>query len=123
MRLHILAMPLLLACCAEPPPVAERAGPPRELVGRVAGKPQNCVPLEQGQSLRIAGDGHVLLYGFGRTLWVNHLGQCSLNPDDVLVTRLYGSSYCRGYIVQSVDRTSHIPGPTCILSDFVPYNR
>ena len=123
MKLRILIIPLALASCEPQPPMAERPGPPPELTERVAGKPQNCVPIEQMESLRIAGNGHMVLYGSGRTIWANHLGQCRLNPDDILVTHPFGSSYCRGDIVRSVDRTSRIPGPTCVLSDFVPYTR
>jgi len=34
-----------------------------------------------------------------------------------------GSSLCRGDIVRSFDRLSKIPGPSCVLNDFVPYTR
>jgi len=39
------------------------------------------------------------------------------------VTEPIGSQYCRGDIVRSFDRQSRIPGPACILGDFVPYTR
>ena len=41
----------------------------------------------------------------------------------VLVTEPTGSQYCRGDIVRTFDRSSRIPGPACILGDFVPYRR
>lgn len=127
MRYRATLIAVALASCTAPPP----PGPPppqrpiSELAGRSPGRPQNCVPTEQIQSLRLAdGNGHVLLYGSGRTIWVNHLGpQCALRQDDVLITHPFGSSYCRGDIVRSVDRFSHIPGPACVLNDFVPYTR
>ena len=75
-------------------------------------------------SLRLAeGNGHLLLYGAGRTIYANSLGQCSMRADDVIVTQLVGPNYCRGDLVRSFDRQSHIPGPACALGDFVPYNR
>jgi hypothetical protein len=41
----------------------------------------------------------------------------------VLVTEPVGSYHCRGDIVRSIDRYSRIPGPSCILGDWVPYRR
>jgi hypothetical protein len=126
MKYCAVLIALLLGSCTEPPPPP---GPPpqmpvRELAGRFSGRPQSCVPIEQIESLRVSdADRHLLLYGSGRTVWVNHLGPaCSFNPDDVLVTHPFGSSYCRGDIVRSFDRFSRIPGPACVLSDWVPYN-
>ena len=40
-----------------------------------------------------------------------------------LVTYPFGSQHCRGDIVRTMDRLSHIPGPGCVLGDFVPYRR
>jgi hypothetical protein len=66
----------------------------------------------------------MLVYGSGGTLWANDLGpQCGFGSDDVLVTEPVGSYHCRGDIVRSFDRFSRIPGPTCVLSNFVPYRR
>jgi hypothetical protein len=122
-RTLVLAM-LALGSCAPPTPVAQQQGPALELAGRVAGTAERCVTILPQQSLRIAdGDRHLLLYGNGRTIWANHLGQCTFGTDDVLVTEPVGSSYCRGDIVRSFDRFSRIPGPACVLSDFVPYSR
>lgn len=75
--------------------------------------------------MRIAdNDRHLLLYGSGRTIWVNHLGpECGFSGDDVLVTHPFGSSYCQGDIVHSFDRFTKIPGPACVLSDWISYNR
>jgi hypothetical protein len=115
---------LAVASCAPPPP-AGRQGPVSELLGRTAGAPQRCVSISSQQSLRVSdSDPHLLLYGGGRTLWANALGpHCSFRYDDVLVTEPVGPSYCRGDIVRSFDRQSHIPGPACALGDFIPYNR
>jgi hypothetical protein len=115
---------LAFGSCAPPTPVAQQQGPALELTGRVAGPAERCVTILPQQSLRIAeGNRHILLYGNGRTIWANHLGQCSFATDDVLVTEPVGSSYCRGDIIRSFDRFSRIPGPACVLTDFVPYTR
>jgi hypothetical protein len=115
---------LIVASCNAPPPGVQQQGIAQELVGRAAGAPEHCVSIMPEQSLRVAdGDRHVLVYGNGRTIWANHLGQCTFGSDDVLVTEPIGSQYCRGDLVRSFDRTSRIPGPACVLSDFVPYTR
>jgi hypothetical protein len=114
---------LALASCSPAPQGPEPQAMPLELAGRVPGPPQRCVDNTRLQSLRTSENNrHVLVYGGGRIIWANQLGQCRFGPDDILVTESYGSQYCRGDIVKSVDRTSRIPGPTCILSDFVPYS-
>lgn len=122
MKLRIAALVLVLASCAAPPPGTERQGPPVELAGRVAGAPRRCVTLNQMDALRASENNrHILLYGSGRTIWANYLGQCRFGYDDVLVTEPIGSSLCGGDIVRSFDRVSRIPGPSCVLTDFVPY--
>ena len=115
---------LVLGSCAAPP----RVSSPRvatELVGRIAGPPQRCVPIERDIGLRIAdGDRGTLLYGTGRRIWANHLpAGCGFNRGDVLVVQPIGSDYCRGDFVRSFDPVSRFPGQSCILSDFVAYTR
>ena len=123
MKRILPSVALVLASCAPSPPAAQ--GPASELAGRVAGPPKSCVSITPPQSLRISDrDPHLLIYGDGRTVWANPLGpHCSFRYDDVLVTQPTGSQYCRGDIVRSIDRYSHIPGPACVLGDFIPYNR
>jgi hypothetical protein len=118
----LLALPLL--SCAVPPPGLQQQSPPLELAGRVAGAPERCVTINSQQSFRASENNpHFLLYGSGRTIYANQLGQCRFGSDDVLVTEPIGSQYCRGDIVRSFDRTSRIPGAACILGEFVPYTR
>jgi hypothetical protein len=95
-----------------------------ELAGRTAGAPQRCVPVVQTGSLRIA-DPQTVVYGSGRTIWVNRVDSNCLRPGplDVLVVEPMGTQYCRGDRIQSVDPVSKIPGPYCRLGDFVPYRR
>ena len=123
MKRMIALVALLVGSCAVPQP-EQQQGPPIELAGRVAGPPQRCVTIDQMSALRISeNDRHTALYGNGRIIWANRLGQCGFRQDDVLVTEPFGDRHCRGDILKSVDRISHIPGPTCIFSDFVPYRR
>jgi len=124
MKTRVVLPIVFLAGCAAPPPGAGQHGPAVELAGRSAGAAQRCVPISQSEGLRISeSDPHVLLYGNGRTIWANNLGGCRFGSDDVLVTEPIGSSHCRGDIVRSIDRVTRIPGPACVLSDFVPYTR
>jgi hypothetical protein len=122
--LAILAVSLL-ASCAAPQPGPEPRRPSRELAGRTAGVAQRCVTIRTAEQLRISdSDRHTLLYGSGKTVWANDLGgQCGFRWNDILITEPSTSYYCRGDIVRSVDNLSRIPGPTCILNDFVPYSR
>ena len=120
----LVVLALVLGSCVPAPPAERQQGPAQELAGRVAGAPKRCVSIASQQSLRVSdSDRHVLLYGNGRTIWINRIGQCTFGSDDVLVTEPFGSSYCRGDLVRSFDRQSRIPGPACVLGEFVPYNR
>lgn len=124
MKLRIAATALFLGSCTAAQPYAERQGPPIELAGRTAGPPRRCAMLTQLDSLRVSEtDRHTLIYGSGKTIYANNLGQCRFGNDDILVTEPTGSQLCGGDIVRSMDRYSHIPGPTCILGDFIPYTR
>ena len=119
-----LVLLLLVAACAAPDPRADKdnADFQRELAGRVAGAPENCIPTSQGQSLDIV-DSRTLSHRDGRTLWVNRLeSECpGLRPMDTLIVEVQGSQYCRGDHVRSVPFGGGIPGPVCILGQFTPY--
>ena len=124
MRLRLVGLGLIsFGVCA----LAQSPGAPApELNGRVPGPARNCVQVtSRSQSLRPAkSNGHLLLYGSGNTIWVSDLGSCGFNRDnDALVVEPSTSSLCRGDIIRSVDRSSRIPGPTCVLGDFIPYTR
>ena len=124
MNFRIAGSLLLLGSCAAPPPNAERYATPVELAGRTAGPPQQCLELNQLGSLQISqNDPHTLIYGTGKVAFANHIGQCRFGFDDVLVTEPTGSQLCHGDIVRSFDRVSRLPGPSCVLGDFVPYTR
>lgn len=111
-----------LASGCGPEPAAGPAALP-ELAGRIAGQPQSCVSIQPATTMRIA-DRRTILYGSGATVWVNRMASdCFANSMDILVTHPTGSEYCRGDIVRSVSPQGGIPGPSCVLGDFVPYRR
>jgi hypothetical protein len=96
-----------------------------ELAGRTAGPAQACIPIVRTEPLRLAeGDTHMLLYGRGTTIWANSLGPgCGFSYSDTLITESHDGRYCRGDLVRSTDGISRVPGPTCVLGEFVPYKR
>src|SRR5690242_3310701 len=113
----------LIASCAAPPPTAPDR-PAAELAGRTAGAPQHCLAFERTEGLRVSDtDRHMLLYGRGRTIWASNVGPgCGFSVNDTLLSEPL-TRYCRGDLVRSFDHLSNIPGPTCVLGDFVPYTR
>ncbi len=94
------------------------------LEGRVAGKPQNCIPLSATNGSQII-DKTAIVYRAGSTLWVNRPrgGASSLDDDDVLVTKLTGNQLCSIDTVELHDRTSHMYSGFVSLGEFVPYRR
>ncbi|HYC94553.1 MAG TPA: hypothetical protein VEB39_02515 [Sphingomicrobium sp.] len=122
-RTTLLAILAAIAGCAPSMPAGAPA-PLAELAGRTAGAPQRCVPTHLTGSMRIAAP-QTILYGSGRTVWVNRLASDCLRtgPMDVLIVEPMGTQYCRGDRIRSIDPVSKIPGPFCLLGDFVPYTR
>jgi len=125
MRFRIsLAVAILVASCAAPAPGPAARQPKNELGGRVSEMPNRCVLIRSDEALRVSNTNrHLLIYNDGATIWTNDLGQCTLNPDDILVTEAIGSSYCRGDLIRSIDRVSRTPSSACVLGDFVPHER
>lgn len=122
LRRGALATLTVLAGSCGPAPLSAPTIVP-ELAGRTAGPAQACVSIVSTSGLRIAGPS-TILYGSGSTIWANHLpSQCLGNSMDVLVTHPTGSQYCRGDIVLTMQPYGGIPGPSCVLGDFVPYRR
>jgi len=94
------------------------------LEGRVAGEPQDCIPLSTARSSQVI-DKTAIVYKVGSTYWVNRPkgGAESLDDDDVLVTRTVGSQLCSIDTVELRDRTSHFYTGFVSLGEFVPYRR
>ncbi|MBA4748822.1 MAG: hypothetical protein H2056_08920 [Sphingopyxis sp.] len=99
----------------------------KQLAGKVAGKPIQCLTSTSRnyQTIRVSDD--ILLYrASGNLVYRNTLlGSCPglTRNDDILVIRSFGSGTCKGDFIHLVDRTSGIRGPTCVLGEFVPYRK
>ena len=115
-------LPLLIVASACAAGSAREADLSRELAGRTAGPPQDCVPASAGDSL-VARDAQTLVYRRGDTIWVNRLAAAcpGLNPTSTLIVQVHGSSHCRGDPVRAVEPGQSIPGPTCVLGSFTPW--
>lgn len=94
------------------------------LEGRVAGEPQDCLPLTSISSSQVI-DKTAIVYRVGSTLWVNRPrgGADSLDDDDILVTKTSGSQLCSIDTVELRDRSSHMYSGFVSLGEFVPYRR
>jgi hypothetical protein len=121
MRKLTAALFMAAAACAPAGPPTP-AGPVSEIAGRVAGPAQRCISFDSSNSLRLT-DSHRIVYGSGSTIWLNTAVCDGSSRNDIIVTYPLGSQHCRGDIVRTVDRLSQIPGPGCVLGDFVPYRR
>jgi len=117
-----LAAPALSAAT---PPLRGEAKLAKSLEGRVAGKPVRCLNLRDIRSSEII-DGTAIVYRTGANrLYVNRptSGRESLDNDDILVTRTFGSQLCSIDTVQLIDRTSRFYRGFVGLGDFVPYTK
>jgi hypothetical protein len=114
-----LALPLA-ACTAQPAPIGDART--NTLAGRVAGPAQSCVPTQPTRNLQIV-DESTLVYGSGGTVYLNHLrAACpGLNPTTTLIFDLHASQYCSGDHFRTIETGSSVPGPVCLLGDWVPY--
>ncbi len=129
MRHLIPALLAAAAIAASPAAIArEKLEPEAKLAklleGRVAGKPQDCIPLSTTRSSQII-DKTAIVYRIGSTLWVNRPkgGAESLDDDDILVTKTIGSQLCSIDVVELHDRSSHFYSGFVSLGEFVPYRR
>lgn len=122
--LAILAMPASAEEEAPAPSKGEQELA-KMLEGRVAGEPERCINTFGSGNLRII-DGTALVYRQGKTVWVNRTrNPDSLDDDDYLVIRKYGSSsqLCRLDNVTTQDRGGNFFTGVVFLEDFVPYRK
>jgi hypothetical protein len=123
MRPLVLLFAIALTGCMRP--IAPRgAGLAHELAGYAAGAPQSCVLTFPGHSLRVI-DSSTLAYGSRGTIYVNYPGgPCpALSPFNTLIVDAQPGRYCRGDRVRGLEPGAIIPGPVCILGDWVPYRK
>lgn len=110
-----------LAGCA-PSVAPERVAQTSELTGRVPEAARSCVATFPSQNLRVI-DSSTLAYGYGRTIYVNRLaGPCpGISQTSTLIVDVQSGQYCRGDRVRGLEPGAIIPGPRCLLGDWVPY--
>lgn len=123
--MRLVAFVLLTAVTAATAGSSQRqADLSRELAGRTAGEPRDCVAASPGATLS-PRDRRTLVYRRGGTIWVNRLrAECpGLEPMSRLLIDMHGSRYCRGDRLQALEQGHSIPGPFCILGSFTPYRR
>lgn len=122
----LLSASLVLATAAAEaaPKLSGEAKLAREIEGRVAGEPVNCLPFHRIRSSRIIDDT-AIVYDAGSTLYVNRprAGRDSLDRWDTLVTRTFGSQLCSSDVVHLYDSGSRIQTGMVFLGDFVPYRK
>jgi len=128
MRHLIPALLAAAAIAASPAATArEKLAPEDQLAklleGRVAGEPQNCIPLASASSSQII-DKTAIVYKVGGTLWVNRpKGAEALDDDDILVLKTSGSQLCSIDTLELHDRSSRMYSGFVSLGEFVPYRR
>ena len=127
----IVTASLLTACApvdSTPVPLTEKqsATLSKQLVGKVAGKPVNCISDMQATHLIRVSDDILLYRVSSRLVYENRLRySCPglARDDDIIVSEQFGSQKCSGDLIRLVDRSSGIQGPACSLGDFVPYRK
>jgi Family of unknown function (DUF6491) len=129
--LLILPLSTLAACSnmeSTPAPLTEKQTErlDKELAGKTAGKPVNCISTFNSDNMvRISDD--ILLYRVsGNLVYKNNLRfSCPglARDNDIIVSEQFGGQKCKGDLLKLVDRTSGIPGPVCSLGEFVPYRK
>jgi hypothetical protein len=94
----------------------------KALDGRIAGKPVSCISQHNITSSTVY-DGTAIVYRIGSTLYVNRprIGQSSLDSDDILVSKTFGSQLCSLDTIKLVDRAARFQTGFVGLGEFVPY--
>ncbi len=122
--LALLAATPLLAWSDTPAPLSEKAQ--KELAGRTAGKPVNCIQLNRIGPTKIV-DQTAIIYKQSPRLWyVNQPddGHCALlRPRRTLITSTPTSQLCGNDLVTIADPSSPITYGACGLGKFVPYTK
>jgi len=121
MRAPLLLLLSGLSACTRPATVSGDDFA-RLTAGRIAGPAQTCVASSSGEGLH-AVDSRTVAYGSGRTVYVNRLGaSCpGLRDFSTIIVEIGSGQYCRGDRIRALETAAIIPGPTCILGDWVPY--
>ena len=127
-----LAASALAACTTTPPqPMARSAQAEAELgkllAGKTAGKPVSCLQTWRSGNMVIIDDNTVLFRDTPARVYRNDFrgGSCNRlgTGSYALVTKTSGTSLCSGDIAQVVDVAHGFTVGSCVLGDFVPYER
>ena len=96
----------------------------KEIEGRVAGEPVDCINLRSIRSSRIIDDT-AIVYEVGNTIYVNRprSGQESLDSWDTMVVKPFGSQLCSIDTIKLVDPGTWMLSGIVFLGDFVPYKK
>jgi hypothetical protein len=127
-RMILPLMPLaLLTGCATTTETAQGPDPKltAALEGRVAGKSQSCIRLDEATGNEVYRDA--ILYRAGRSkYWLAEAPGCGSSGghnDYILVQNVFGSQLCRGDIVRLVERTGGFGAGACAIRSFTPYTK
>ncbi|HEX7819825.1 MAG TPA: hypothetical protein VF463_04320 [Sphingobium sp.] len=96
----------------------------KALDGKMAGRPVACVSRGLGSDGLHAVTDELLLYRVNRNLiYRNDLhGSCSgISRGSALVLQPANDQFCRGDFAWSVDFSTGMRGPSCVLGNFIPY--
>lgn len=131
LKLAAFVLPLtLVAACGDvdstPVPLTEKQSAllTKELNGKVAGKPVNCINDYDTSNLIRISDNMLLYRVSGRLVYQNNLRySCPgiARDTDIIVSEQFGGQKCRGDVIRLVDRNSGMTGPVCSLGEFTPY--
>jgi hypothetical protein len=124
----MIAAAAMLASCTgsyEPRPLTEKqaAALEKALAGKVAGEKVACISQMPRTDMRVISDSVLLYRVSSRLVYRNDLiGSCTgLTRGDTLVTRSFGSQYCRGDIANVANLQTGTLSGGCALGDFTPY--
>lgn len=131
LKLAAFVLPLtLVAACGQvdrtPVPLTEKQSAVlmKELKGKVAGTPVNCISDYNADNIIRVSDNILLYRVSGRLVYQNNLrSSCPgiARDTDIIVSEQFGAQKCRGDIIRLVDRSSGMTGGVCSLGQFTPY--
>lgn len=126
-RFAVLPALAVLSSCAAPPLQAispDEQQLSAELAGRVAGRPQNCLPGFRTDDMKAVGENTMVIRD-GSTIFLSRTnGSCrSSGARALVIKRVSSSNLCQGDIAQVVDLQSGAFHGSCSFGEFTPYRR
>lgn len=90
--------------------------------GRIPGKPVDCIDLHDATNTTIIDKTAIVYSNGNRVIYVNRPQfPDSLDDDDILVTKTWGSQLCRMDVVNLHERSGGFYSGFVGLNSFVPY--